>query len=378
MHALASWVALASASLLAYTYVGYPLLIALLARLFPLRAPIDPDWLPSVSALIPVYNAAPYIRRKLDSLLALDYPADRFEILVYCDGAVDQSAAIVREYAARDPRVRVIESSQRLGKPHALNVLREAARGEVCLMTDIRQPLSRNALRALVARLADPRVGCVSGNLVLRGKSAAGLYWRYENWIRNNEAGFRSMVGATGPIYVVRRADLPRLPLNVILDDQWIPMQLRLQGRRLLLCHAAQAYDRAFDDKREFSRKVRTLAGNYQLFRRRPALLVPFVNPSWFETASHKLLRLATPWALMLLFASSAVAAFSPAWAVGGASVSLALRALFTAQVVFYLAAIGGPAWGRLGALARGFVVLSTAVVVGLWRYLRGAQKVTW
>lgn len=378
MHELVPWLALGSAALLVYTYVGYPLLVALLGRFFRLRTKVDPHWLPMVSALIPVYNAAPYLRRKLDSLLALDYPADRFEILVYCDGSVDRSAAVVREYSMRDPRVRVIESTKRRGKPHALNVMREAARGEVCLMTDVRQPLARGALRALVARLRDPRVGCVSGNLVLKGQSAAGLYWRYENWIRNSEARFRSMVGATGPIYVVRRADLAPLPADIILDDQWIPMRLRLQGRLLLLCLEAQAYDMAFDDRREFGRKVRTLAGNYQLFTRMPALLAPFVNPSWFETVSHKLLRLAAPWLLAVLFVSSAVGAFSPAWAVGGPDWSLALRALFAAQFVFYLAALAGATLGRLGAVARGFVVLSAAAVVGLWRYARGAQKVTW
>jgi cellulose synthase/poly-beta-1,6-N-acetylglucosamine synthase-like glycosyltransferase len=378
VQGLAPWLALASTMLLAYTYVGYPLLVALLGRLFPLRTDLDPQWLPMVSALIPVYNAAPYIRRKLDSLLALDYPADRFEILVYSDGSADRSATIVREYAARDPRVRLIEGTTRLGKPHALNMMRELARGEVFLMTDIRQPLARDALRALVARLRDPRVGCVSGNLVLKGQSAAGIYWRYENWIRNSEARFCSMVGATGPIYVIRREDLAPLPVDLILDDQWIPMRLRLRGRRLLLCPQAQAYDTAFDDRREFSRKVRTLAGNYQLFTRLPALLIPFVNPSWFETVSHKLLRLAAPWALGVLFVSSAVCALSPAWAVGGPGWSLFFRALFAAQFVFYLAAVAGAALGRLGMFARGFVVLSAAAIVGLWRHARGAQKVTW
>lgn len=378
MQELAFWLVLACAALLAHTYIGYPLLIALFGRLFPLRTDIDPEWLPTVSALIPVYNAAPYIRRKLDSLLALDYPADRFEILVYSDGSIDRSAAIVREYAARDARVRLIEGTKRLGKPHALNLMREIARGEVCLMTDIRQPLARGALRALVARLGDPSVGCVSGNLVLKGQSAAGLYWRYESWIRNSEARFRSMVGATGPIYVIRRADLAPLPADLILDDQWIPMHLRLQRRRLLLCSEAHAYDTAFDDRREFGRKVRTLAGNYQLFRRLPALLIPFVNPSWFETVSHKLLRLAAPWALGVLFVSSAVCAFSPAWAVGGSGWSVAFRILFAAQLVFYVAALAGTALGRLGIFARGFVVLSAAAIVGLWRYVRGAQKVTW
>jgi cellulose synthase/poly-beta-1,6-N-acetylglucosamine synthase-like glycosyltransferase len=369
---------LVSLALLVYTYVGYPIAVAILGKLFPLRPTIDPAWLPKVTALIPVYNAASYVRAKLDSLLAQDYPEDELEILIYSDGSTDESAAIVKEYAARDPRVRLVDGGPRKGKPNALNVMRQSATGEVFLMTDIRQPLAPGALRALVSRLSDPRVACVSGNLILRGTTGAGVYWKYENWIRNSEARFRSMVGVTGPIYVIRREDLDPLPLDIILDDQWIPMRLRLARRKLLLCLEAEAYDEAFADEREFGRKVRTLAGNYQLFARLPRLLVPLANPSWFETFSHKILRLVGPWALAVLFVASGISAFLPAAQVGGAGWSIVQRSLFGCQVLFYLAATLGETAGRVSAVARSFVVLNAAAVVGLWRWITGRQKVTW
>ena len=109
------------------------------------------------------------------------------------------------------------------------------------------------------------------------------------------------MVGVTGPIYVIRRSDLDEVPSDTVLDDMWIPMRLRLGGRLLLLCPEATAYDTAFGNAREFSRKARTLAGNFQLLSRMPQLLWPPANPSWFETVSHKVLRLVSPWALLLL-----------------------------------------------------------------------------
>jgi cellulose synthase/poly-beta-1,6-N-acetylglucosamine synthase-like glycosyltransferase len=375
----AAMIALAAGSLalLVYTYVGYPVLIAALARVWPLRTTPDPAFLPRVTACIPVHDAARYVAAKLDSLLALDYPADRLEILVYSDGATDGSDDIVRDYERRDPRVRLVRGERRAGKPTAVNAMRERATGEVLLMTDIRQPLHPGALRALVAALADPTVGCVSGNLVLGGAAGAGAYWRYESRIRDAEARFRSMVGVTGPIYAVRRADLAPLPRDVILDDMWVPMRLRLAGRRLLLCRAAEAYDEAFADEREFGRKVRTLAGNYQILARMPRLLVPFANPSWFETASHKVARLVCPWALAALAVSSVAIAVAPPAGAALPTVT-AMRALVAGQALFYAAAAAGPRAGRLAGLARTFVVLNAAAVVGLWRFATGSQRVTW
>lgn len=367
----------AALAVLFYTYAGYPVLVALAARLWPLRLRVDDAWHPKVSAIIPAYNAEGYVTEKLESLLALDYPEDRLEILVCSDGSTDRTDEILREYAERDPRVRPLRSEERLGKPNAVNLMRRHATGEVLLMTDIRQPLAAGALKALVSRLADPQVACVSGNLVLRGSTGAGFYWKYENWMRRSEGTFRSMVGVTGPIYALRKSDMSDLPLDIILDDMWVPLQLRLSGRRIAFAEEAEAYDQAFADERELARKVRTLAGNYQIFSRLPRLLVPLVNPSWFEVFSHKVLRLVSPWALSILLVTSIAALASPA-PLPGAGALWALRALVAGQILFYLGALVGPRGGRLTGVARTFVVLNYAAVAGLWRFLRRSQKITW
>lgn len=360
-------VALICLAVLCYTYLGYPVLIAALARIRPMRVRRDPEFLPTVSALIPVFNAEPYVGPKLDSLLALDYPEGSLEIIVSSDASDDGSDAVIREYADRHPNIRTLRAEQRSGKPAGINRMLREATGEILLMTDIRQPLHKGALRALVAPLADPDVAVVSGNLVLEGHSGAGIYWRYENWLRRSEGNFRSMVGVTGPIYALRRADMKPLPDDLILDDLWVPMQLRLQGRKIVFEESAIAVDEAFGDRREFGRKVRTLAGNYQLFFRLPRLLAPFLNPSFFEVMSHKVLRLLCPWLLLLLATVSVLGLGHP---------FLALLAL--GQAAFYAAALAGKRAGRAGSLARTFVILNFAAVLGLYRTLAGTQKVTW
>jgi cellulose synthase/poly-beta-1,6-N-acetylglucosamine synthase-like glycosyltransferase len=376
-------VALATTSLviLVYTYVGYPLLIALMARLFPRARREDAEWRPTVTACVPVIDAT-HLEAKLATLFAQDYPAERLDVLIYFDGvdAPDGPGsamrAVVDAHRALGLRVALLGGEARLGKPTALNRMRAAATGEVLLMTDARQALSPGAIRALVRALADPGIGCASGALELAGAAGAGAYWRYERWIRGAEARFRSMVGVTGALYAIRRADLGELPRDLILDDMWIPLVLRLHGRRIVLVEDARAYDEAFEDDREFGRKVRTLAGNYQLAAWLPRLLVPIANPSWFEYVSHKVMRLVCPFALIALLAATLVGASAANRDQG--IVHHALAAVLGGQLVFYGLALLGSRLGKLGALARTFVVLNTAAVAGLVRFVRGGQRVTW
>jgi cellulose synthase/poly-beta-1,6-N-acetylglucosamine synthase-like glycosyltransferase len=366
--------ALIALVLLGYTYAGYPIAIGLLARLAPWRPkPAGNGTPPRVTICMPVFNGAAYLPAKIRSLLAQNYPADRFEILVYLDGSTDESERIARDLAASPEaagRLRVIVAPERKGKPTALNVMGAAATGDLLLLNDVRQPLSLNATAALAAAMADDSVGCATGNLVLAGGAGSGVYWRYENWIRLQESRFRGVVGMTGPIAMMRRADLRPLPEDLILDDVWIPMQLGLAGKRVAFVPEAEAHDAAFEDEREFRRKARTLAGNYQLFGRMPALLSPLANRIWFETISHKIMRLAAPWLLVLLAVVSAGAAIT--------SESLGMRGLLAGQIGFYAAAAVGGRAGRLAGVARTFVVLNAAAVAGLYRYLTGRQRVTW
>jgi cellulose synthase/poly-beta-1,6-N-acetylglucosamine synthase-like glycosyltransferase len=369
------FVAAGALILLAYTYFGYPLLLGLLARLFPWRPRPDPTWEPTVSLCVAAYNAEAYIEAKLQSLVSQVYPAGKVEIVVYSDGSTDTTESIVAAWAQRDPRIHLIRGATRQGKPTALNRMREQATGDVVVITDARQTLDSGALRALLSLLAAPEVGCVTGNLVVDGMAGSGAYWRYENWIRKQESRFRSVVGMTGPLSALRRRDLGPLPIDLVLDDLWIPMQLRLRGARVLLAEDAIARDQAFADEREFGRKARTLAGNYQLFSRMPRLLLPVVNPSWFETVSHKITRLLCPWAMLALLLACAAGAAGP---MSQGLPRAVMRWLLLAQVVFYAMAALGARAGRIGVLARTFVVLNAAAVVGLWRFATSRQKITW
>jgi cellulose synthase/poly-beta-1,6-N-acetylglucosamine synthase-like glycosyltransferase len=320
-------------------------------------------------------NAEVYIGAKLQSLVGQDYPADKVEILVYSDGSTDGTESIVAAWAQTHPRVHLLRGETRQGKPTALNRMREQATGEVLVISDARQPVDPSALRALLALLAAPEVGCVTGNLVLDGAEGSGAYWRYENWIRRQESRFSSLVGVTGALAALRRRDLGPLAVDLVLDDMWIAMQTRLRRARVLLAEDAIVHDLAFSDDREFGRKARSLAGNYQLFSRMPRLLLPLVNPSWFETVSHKITRLLCPWAMLALLLACAADAAGP---MSQGLPRAALLWLLLAQIVFYAMAGLGARAGRMGVLARTFVVLNAAALVGLWRFASGRQKITW
>jgi len=183
------------------------------------------------------------------------------------------------------------------------------------------------------------------------------------------------MVGVSGSLYAIRRGDLQALPSDVLLDDMFVPLLTAAARKRIVLSPDAEAYDEAYEDDREFERKVRTLAGNYQLIAKLPWLLIPFKNPLWFQFVSHKLLRLVCPFALLGLLSTSLTLALSPetAWPERGL-----WQVLVMGQLLFYALAVLGARAGRAGALARTFVVLNAAAVVGLWRFLRGSQQIAW
>jgi poly-beta-1,6-N-acetyl-D-glucosamine synthase len=355
-----------------YTYAGYPLLVALWAKLAPHRIVPQHGFEPTVSVCLSVHDGENFLAQKLASLQALDYPPRLLEILIYSDGSTDDTVALAQRLAQADSRVRVFANPERLGKPSGINRLLAEASGHVLLMTDVRQTLSPGALRALLEPLSDPTIGCVSGSLVLAGSTGAGAYWRYEKFIRASEARLGGMVGVSGSLYAIRRSDLQPLPSDVLLDDMFVPLLVAGGRKGVVLSQAAEAYDEAYEDEQEFARKVRTLAGNYQLIAKLPWLLIPFRNPLWFQLVSHKLLRLLCPFALLGLLWVSLMLALSP-----GAERQL-WQLLAVGQLVFYAVAMVGARAGRAGALARTFVVLNAAAVVGLWRFLRGTQHVAW
>lgn len=342
-----------------YVLMGYPLLLQVLSRrMRPVRRS---PYTPTVTVVVAVYNGEKHLESKLRSILSLDYPPDRLDTIVVSDGSTDATEDIARRFERE--RVRLI-SLPRGGKPRALNAAMAAVTGDVVVFTDVRQTIDPGAVRYLTENLADPDVGAVSGELVIhKGNSEeevnTGLYWRYELWMRQALSRIDSIFGATGALYAVRRQLCVPIPPEALNDDMHLPLAAFFAGYRLVLDTRARIYDRAMKLDVEFRRKVRTLAGNYQILWAYPGLLGP-TNRMWFHYVSYKFARLFLPFALLAVFFA---ALFLPEpWrmlAVAG-------------QAVFYFLALCD-AWLREGTFlkritspVRTFVVLMIATLCAI------------
>lgn len=397
-----------SALMIAYVYVGYPVILAVWARLrgsASTRSALPAD-LPNISIVLAARNEAARLPARLANLLALDYPADRRQIIVVLDGSDDAALAALEAY--RDQIESIVVPPR--GKAAALNHGVAHATGEILVFADARQTFSRDALLALTAPFADAHVGGVSGELVLGSEPAGGrrsgldrrstvrpvrhrdhrsmhwrrsasassvgesvgFYWRYEKYLRRLESTVGSVLGATGAIYALRRSLWEPLPEGAILDDVLAPMRAVLNGRRIVFEPRAQAYDApSRDSHAERRRKIRTLAGNVQILWFEPRLLVPFVNPVWFQYVSHKLGRLLVPYAMLGAFvASAALAADSPFY-----SFVLLVQCLFYADAAYgawlehsdrHVPPLRYSLGDRIARAAFAIVVLNASAVAGM------------
>ena len=366
---MATVVFLAAAAFCLYTVFGYPLLLAALA--VRRRAWHKEFQARTVSVLLPVRNGEPWIGAKLETLLALDYPAELLEIIVLSDGSTDRTAEIAAGYCGRR-NIRVVELPPG-GKAAALNAGLKMAHGEILFLTDVRQALGRDSLRHLVACFADPRVGAASGELIIRegdssDEASTGLYWRYEKWIRKRQSRVDSVPGATGCVYAMRRELARPLPAETLADDMYLPLGALLGGYRVVLDESAKAFDYPTSLKTEFRRKVRTLAGVYQIVRFYPALLGPR-NRIWLHFMSHKVARLFLPWALLIAAVSSIWMPAPWRWAA------------MAAQLGFYAFAALDPLlaeksrFKRISATVRAFVVLMAAALFAVTIIFFPARK---
>ncbi len=366
------WISLA---LVGYTYFGYAILLALLARLRPRPFLMAPGT-PSVSIVIAAHNEEAGLPRKLENLAQLHYPAHLLEIVVASDGSTDGTIAVLNQYATQPEsrRIKPVVLHSSRGKAFALTRAVREAEGEILVFLDVRQTIEPDAVSELVACFADPEVGAVSGELLLHAGSSStneslGLYWKIEKVIRKLESQTGSVVGATGAIYAIRSRLFVPIPEGTILDDVFVPMNVARTGKRVVFQPSAIAHDQIFAQKgKEFGRKTRTLTGNYQLLRLAP-WLISFRNPLLFRFLSHKLARLSVPVFLITLLVSSSL---QP----GGFFLTTTVL-----QLIFYALALLGslnPGTQRLKpvAIANTFVMLNVAAVVAFWNFVTGREKV--
>lgn len=362
----------------AYIFVGYPLLVFALSRLRPLRTRKSANTQP-VSVVIVGFNEAARWQAKIANVLASNDAHLIRELIIASDGSTDDTATVLAKVS--DPRVRCVLFPERRGKPSVLNDVIPTCQSDLVVLLDARQELDFQAIAELAANFADKSVGVVSGELVFRSEGntttvskGIGIYWRYEKFIRKCEGRFRSVPGATGALYAIRRALFRPIPSQTILDDVVIPMQAVTAGTRCLFESAAIAFDQASDSTtKETIRKRRTVAGAAQLIVSHPGWLLPWRNPIWLEFVSHKLARLVSPLLLLAAAITNVWLAWHPVYAV-----------LLTWHVAFYASALVGWWFQRAGRRSvlfgaqMMFVALNATTVLALCDALRGRFRATW
>jgi len=380
MTGLATWGFWLSMAVLVYAYAGFPLLVALVGR-WRRREVRSAPVTPAVTLVIAAYNEEHVIGERLENALALDYPADRLEIIVAADGCTDRTGPIVARYAERGVR---LLSLPRQGKIRALDAAVREAHGEVLVFSDANTMCEPGALRALVRNFADPSVGGVAGHtsyrLEVRTESSSHgerLYWDYDTWLKQLETWTGSVVSAHGGLYAVRRELFPTLPDGAVTDDFAISTAVVEQGYRLVFEPEARATEFAVPEaQREFRRRVRLMTRGLRGVALRRRLLNPFRYGFYAVVlCSHKVVRRLAPLPLLGLAVTSAVLA----------PTSRLYLAAAVAQGAFYLLAALGFLLrrARVGGLKPVYIpfyycMANVASALALVQWLRGTRIERW
>ncbi|TBW09970.1 glycosyltransferase family 2 protein [Azotobacter chroococcum] len=359
-----------------YAYLGYPLLVALLAqasRPRPSPASAEP---PTVSVIVAAHNEAEHIGAKLRTLLGQDYPGERLQILVASDGSTD--ATVAEALASGDPRIEVLELP-RQGKAAALNAAAARARGEILVFTDADNRWMPDCLGELMRAFADPQVGAAGGHIeILDGGPHLGLgdqlYRRYETWLRRAESRAGCLVAVDGALLALRRELFRPVPAEAN-DDFFLSTCAPAAGRRIQFAERARVLDRGVDEAgKQFRRRLRVTVGGLQSLACRRALMNPLRHGRYaIALLSHKLLRRLAPLLLIPLLASNLWL-----WDAGAF-----YRMLLLAQLGGYALALAGlldrgrrlPKPFRLAAF---LLVTLAGMTLGLWQFLRGQRYSLW
>jgi cellulose synthase/poly-beta-1,6-N-acetylglucosamine synthase-like glycosyltransferase len=345
---------------LAWTHVGYPAAAAAAGRLRGRGVQRDERPLPSVSVIVAAHDEEAVIERRLGNLLALDYPAEKLEVVVASDASTDRTDELVERFV---PRVRLVRCP-RGGKVAAQNHTVPQTSGEILAFSDANCTWAPDALRKLVRNFADPAVAYVCGRLRLEradGSNREGAYWRYELWLRESESRLGSVTGGNGSIYALRREDYvdvdPRFG-----HDLAFPYLMVQRGRRAVYEPEALAFEKPTPtNEAEYRRKVRMFEHCW-LIALRGSMLRRLPPVYWIEIVSHRLLRYGSG-ILHLVLLGSSIALVRSGW-------------VYDAALAGQVALLAGAALGV--GLARYYVLVSWATVAALWNYLRRGVPATW
>jgi poly-beta-1,6-N-acetyl-D-glucosamine synthase len=368
-----------------YTYVGYAAMLWILGVLKSLalrrksvsREPYEP----SVTLLVTSFNEEPWVEKKILNSLELEYPAEKLNLLWVTDGSDDGSLDIIRKY----PRINHLHSPERRGKMAAINRAMKSVHTEIVIFSDANAMLNRHALKKMIPYFRDSSVGCVCGekrvfmqNKVEAANAGEATYWRYESWLKRQEARIGSCVSAVGELFAIRRSLFREIAEDTLVDDFVISLGIALQGFQIQYSPEAFAMETgsaSIDE--EFKRKTRIAAGNLQAILRMPELLNPFRHGMLtFQYISHKFLR---SFIVPLCFA-----ALIPVNLLFLPKGGFVFVLMFVMQALFYFMAWTGYAVQKRRLPSRLFfipfyiVVMNLSAIVGAFRYLAGKQSVLW
>lgn len=375
---MAEIVFLASLLLLFYTYVGYPVLMFILSRVYGLPAK-RMNIYPRVSMIIAAHNEEADIAAKLENALALEYPKDKFQIVVASDCSSDRTDEIVKSYAARG--VKLYRQEQHFGKTIAQNSAVRSTNGEILLFSDATTMYRPDVVRKIVRPFADPTVGCVAGQLIYvdRTSSVVGdgcrSYWDYEKLLKQSESEVCSLIGVSGCLYAVRRSCHQKLA-NDMIDDFVIATEIRLQGLRTVYePEAISMEDTNKQGKDEFRMRVRVIQQTFSALHRYSEVLSLTKHGLYaFQMISHKVMRYLVPALLLLILLANALLLHE----------HLIFSLSFFGQLACYglagLGWIGDKSGLKLGsfALPYYFVLANTAIVLAFIKFMRGESRVVW
>lgn len=369
---------------LLYIYVGYPVLIAFLSKMnhnYDRNILVNEN-LPTIIIVIPAHNEETVIESKLLNHLELDYPKDKLKIVVLDDTSTDRTFDIASQVKAMHPDlVEIFQVFDGKGKTHAINTLMPTLDSDLIVFSDANVYLREDALSRIAEVFLDPRIGCVAGQLnyinedVNGSAFSNGLYWRYEEFIKQCESNTGSMMGADGSIFAIRRA-LYR-PLDTgILDDFSTSIGVVCQGYRLGYSADICAYEKGAEKSaEEFSRKVRISNRSFNTFRHlRKEIHTTFSRFDLFKMYSHKVIRWFSFLPMLLMFLSSAVWMFSSM--LGGILFALQLFGYFYLWLCYKNEKLN--VIGKIGDILLYFVMTNLACFIGVYLSIRGKKITTW
>ena len=370
--------------ILIYTYLGYGLLVYILVQRKPGSTPgkLTDAELPTLTVLIPAFNEAEVIGGKIRNSLSLRYPREKFRVLVITDGSTDGTDQIVRAF----PQVDLLYEAERLGKAAAINRAMQEITTDLVVLTDANTVLNEEALLELVQPFANPSVGAVSGEkqVVSSGSEelsseGEGLYWKYESFLKQNDARLHSVVGAAGELLALRTNLFTPLEQDTVLDDFILSMRICEAGYRVAYKPDARAIETgSFNLAEEQKRKIRIAAGGFQALGRLSKSWQYRNNPLlFFQFLSHRVLRWVAAAPALILLALSTVYLV-----VKGAGGVYELAGLV--QLLFYGLAVIGWLGARTNTkwpivyIPYYFVFMHWAILAGLIKYLTGGTNARW